>query len=506
MVFNSVSFGLFIALVFLLYWMVPQRFQKAVLLLANIYFYASFSLQYTAILAVTTAVAYITAVGFTSSENAEAGQTAQRRKKRIAVCGIVTVLGFLAVLKYTGFLLEAVSDICSIFLISLPIQSVRLLLPVGISFYTLQLAGYLIDVYRGKIEAERNIIDFTIFATFFPVIVSGPIERAEKLLPQIKIPRKFHYETAAYGLKLMVWGYFKKLVIADTICGYVDLVFNDVHAVVGSAFIYATLLYTIQIYCDFSGYTDIAVGVGRLLGFKLTDNFKSPYFAVSIKDFWRRWHISLSSWLKDYVYISLGGNRVSKKKNYVNLLITFLVSGIWHGADWSYLVWGGLHGCYQVVQRMLKKQPKGQRKDMLPSKDGKGNIIAFRKTTGIVLWGRRLLTFLAVSFAWLFFRADGLKDAWYMITHAFVGIRYFVQYWQIGIWYLNMGLLNTLVIVLSVLVLGIYDYTALKRDPLLVMKKWPAAVRYTVYMTFLFMIIFFSQTPGSGGEFIYAQF
>jgi D-alanyl-lipoteichoic acid acyltransferase DltB (MBOAT superfamily) len=267
----------------------------------------------------------------------------------------------------------------------------NVLLPVGISFYTFQALAYTIDVYRGTVKAERNIITYALFVTFFPQLVAGPIERSARLLPQFKIDHTFNYDRITSGLKLAAWGMFKKVAIANRLALYVNAVYGNPDVYPAASVILATLFFAIQIYCDFSGYSDIAIGSARILGFKIMSNFNKPYFSASFREFWMRWHISLSTWLKDYVYIPLGGNRKGKFRQNANLFITFLISGLWHGAAWHFVVWGALHGFFQIIERMIFK-----------AKDAKTNYI------------RIAIMFILICLTWVFFRASSISDAFFI--------------------------------------------------------------------------------------------
>lgn len=287
--------------------------------------------------------------------------------------------------------------------------TINVILPVGISFYTFQALSYMVDIYRKKIEPEKDFAYYALYISYFPQLVAGPIERPEKLIPQLKADRNFDERQATDGIGLILMGFFKKIVVADTIAKGVDQVYGNVYAYKGFVLVLATMLFAVQIYCDFAGYSDIARGSSKLLGIELTDNFKEPYFSRSIKEFWNRWHISLSSWLRDYVYIPLGGNRTGMWKQVRNLLITFLLSGIWHGANWTFVVWGGIHGFYQVI---------GVLKDRLLRRHDKKGIAP----------GGLLVTFLLVCFAWIFFRAGTLSEAMYVVKNMFNGIESPMQY------------------------------------------------------------------------------
>ena len=342
MLFNSFSYALFLPIVFILYWIMPQKFRWIILLLSSYYFYISWGPQYVAVILLTTLVSYAAALLMEGRHNSTL------YSRTLLTVSVIVCIAILFFFKYFNFFTENIALLFQ--KISIPIQpfTLKLALPIGISFYIFQIISYLIDVYRGDIRAERHLGIYAVYISFFPKVMQGPIERGKKLLPQLHSRHTFQYGQASYGLKQMAWGYFKKLVLADSLSVYVNQVYNDLPSYKGLSLILATFFFAIQLYCDFSGYTDIALGSAKILGINLTQNFKAPYFASSIKDFWGRWHISLSSWLRDYIYIPLGGNRVGKVRHSLNILITFLVSGLWHGARWNYVLWGGLHGVFQI--------------------------------------------------------------------------------------------------------------------------------------------------------------
>lgn len=334
MLFNSIAFAIFLPVVFILYWILPVKNRWMLLLAASYYFYMGWNAKYVVLIFTATFISYFCAILMEKASSI--------RVKRICMLSsAIVILGILFLFKYYNFFLDNLSILARKFSITMNPYTLKLILPVGISFYTFQTLSYVIDVYKGKIRAEKHLGYYAAFVSFFPQLVAGPIERASNLLPQIKEERKFEYEKASYGVKLMAVGYFKKIVLADTLAKYVDIVFADVYSYHGFTLFLASLFFTFQIYCDFSGYSDIAVGTAKMFGINLMNNFNSPYFSVSIHDFWKRWHISLSTFFKDYVYIPLGGNRMGKIKNMANLMVTFLLSGLWHGASWNYIVWGG---------------------------------------------------------------------------------------------------------------------------------------------------------------------
>lgn len=334
MTFNSIEFMLFYPIVFAIYWVLPHKFRWFVLLISSYYFYMSWSPRYVVLILFTTIISYVAALLLEKTQ-------VDAMKKYILIGTLMACLGVLFFFKYFNFIGESITDILSMFSIDMHPMTVSLLLPVGISFYTFQTLSYVIDVYRGDTEAEHHFGIYAVFISFFPQLVAGPIERTNNLLPQMKSEKTFDYNMAIYGARQMLWGFFKKLAVADVVAVYVDNAYADLASCTGFDLCMAIFLFTVQIYCDFSGYSDIAIGTAKLLGVNLVKNFSSPYFAVSVKEFWSRWHISLSAWFRDYVYIPLGGNRCSKTRHYLNLLITFLISGLWHGANWTFVAWGG---------------------------------------------------------------------------------------------------------------------------------------------------------------------
>lgn len=395
MLFNSIAFLLFFPIVCVIYFSIPPQMIRArnlLLLIASYYFYMNWQPAYALLLLTSTFVTYIAALGIGCFED--------RRKKKIClVSSLVLNLAILFLFKYYNFLSSNISmglDACGL---KIDIPEFGFILPVGISFYTFQALGYSIDVYRGTTKVERDFATYALFVSFFPQLVAGPIERSNNLLPQFKQQHRFDYEAVLSGVKLMVWGYFMKLALADR-CGiYVDAIFNNVDKHNGGSYLVASLLFPFQIYGDFAGYSLIAIGVARVMGFRLMENFRRPYFATSVGEFWHRWHISLSTWFKDYVYIPLGGNRVGRLRNYFNLLVTFVISGIWHGANWTFFLWGTLHGILLCIEKALG--------------------IGKQKFTGINKFFHWAVTFVLVCLAWILFRANSLSDAMMVIKGIF---------------------------------------------------------------------------------------
>ena len=395
MLFNSIAFLLFFPIVCVLFFCVPAsqvRARNLLLLLASYYFYMNWQPAYALLLLTSTLVTYLAALGIARFPD-------RGRKKACLVGSLVLNLAILFLFKYYNFLATNVEALLHATGTGIDIPEFGLLLPVGISFYTFQAFGYSIDVYRGDTQAERHFPTYALFVSFFPQLVAGPIERSRNLLPQFKQQHRFDYESVMAGVRLMVWGYFVKLVLADR-CGiYVDTIFNNIDKHNGGSYLLASLLFPFQIYGDFAGYSLIAIGVARVLGFRLMENFHRPYFACTVGEFWHRWHISLSTWFKNYVYIPLGGNRVGRLRNYFNLLVTFVVSGIWHGANWTFFLWGTLHGLLLCIEKALGI--------------GKQRFTGFRR---FCHWA---VTFALVCFAWILFRANPLHDAITVVSGIF---------------------------------------------------------------------------------------
>ncbi len=481
MLFNSIAFGIFITIVFLLYCLVPHKYRWGFLLAASYLFYMNLHIGYGVLLLMTTVLTYALALRLEKADT-------DRARKRCLLGGILPLLLILLFYKTAGPAIDRLNLLIDSGRLHLQPITVKILLPAGISFYFFQSIGYLVDVYRGRIRAERHFGYYALFVSFFPQLLAGPIGRADSLLPQYKKERPFVYADVTYGLKLMTWGYFKKLVIADVLAGVVDAVYDHAASYVGLVFIVVTVMFAIEIYCDFSGYSDIAIGCARLFGIRLMTNFKSPYFSFSIRDFWSRWHISLSTWFRDYVYIPLGGNRVPKWRHCLNLLITFLVSGFWHGSSLTYIVWGGLHGLLQVAETLL-----------FPKKRHGAEVIRRRH-----FW-QLPVTFLLLCFTWIFFRANSIQDAVWIISRLFWDASRPLNYIQTCVLCLGVSPAAAIGICLSVLLLTAYDLTALRTDPIEALSRRKWFIRWPVYVLFLVVIALFAP-KGVATEFIYFQF
>lgn len=430
--FNSFDFLVFFPIVAILNFVVPLKFRFIPLLIASYYFYMSWNAKLVFLILFTTAVSYISGRFI---------EKYPKSKKLWLVISIVASLSVLVFFKYYNFLAGGVSALFSVFGAHTDFTIEGLLLPVGISFYTFQTLSYSIDVYRGNIPAEKNFFYYALFVSFFPQLVAGPIERPENLLPQLKAEHKFNYSDFCIGLKRMLAGFYKKVVVADTAAIYVNRVFNDAQNATGAAVIVASVLFAVQIYCDFSGYTDIAIGCGRIMGYRLMQNFDRPYSACNIKDFWARWHISLTSWFKDYLYIPLGGNRKGKNRQYINLFIVFLVSGLWHGADLTFVLWGIIHGIYRVVGMLTAKK-----------RDGVYAKLGLDVSSKAVCLFRRAVTFAMVCFAWIFFRANNTADLITLLSKMFTDFGAATVMADMGI-----TLTSVLILALSAIVMTMVD-------------------------------------------------
>jgi alginate O-acetyltransferase complex protein AlgI len=402
MQFCSQKFFLFFLLIFALYWMLPWRRLRVVLLLsASFYFYASWNKWLALLICVSTLLDYLLALGIERS-------TANGLRKSLLCFSLFANLGLLCYFKYANFFLLSLNDALKVAGMSAWFRPLNVLLPVGISFYTFEAINYMVDVYRRRIRAERNLGDFMLFILFFPHLIAGPIVRARDFLPQIKRAKRWSWARMYLGTGYFLMGLVKKLAIADRMAEYVDPVFADPSTFRASTIVYAAIAYSIQIYCDFSGYTDMALGTAHMLGYKLTRNFNMPYLAVNISDFWHRWHISLSSWLRDYLFIPLGGSRGKRWQTARNLLITMTLGGLWHGASWTFVFWGALHGSLLVVHRAFRDFSKGRPRLERGLQSVPGTL------------SRMLLTFTCVAVGWVFFRAATFGTAFTLLHRVLV--------------------------------------------------------------------------------------
>ena len=476
MLFNSVHFALFFVVVTSAYFILPHRFRWMLLLGSSCYFYMAFIPVYILILGFTIVVDYFAGIFLENTEG--------KKRKYWLIASLVANIGVLAVFKYYNFL----NDNLSLLLNSAGYQNfiphLGILLPIGLSFHTFQAMSYTIEVYRGKQKAERNFGIYSLYVMFYPQLVAGPIERPQNLIHQFYEKHYFDYARVVEGLKLMLWGFFMKLVIADRLAIYVNAVYNNADQHSGKSLALATVFFAFQIYCDFAGYSSIAIGTARVMGFNLMTNFNRPYFSRSISEFWKRWHISLSTWFKDYLYISLGGNRVSVPRWYFNLFIVFAISGLWHGANWTFIIWGALNGFYLVFAIVSEKWRAGFNKFIQLDKAPKlHNLLQI------------LITFVLACIAWIFFRANSTEDAFLILRKAmtFDGTLY------VGT--PSMMIYSVLSIIFLIAVETKIEYFTGKIS-LFNHPHW--AVRKLSYSLLILLIMFFGVFDG--GQFIYFQF
>lgn len=406
MLFNSLQFLLFLPIVAVLYFAIPKKVRYIWLLLASYFFYMCWNAKYALLMLFSTAVTYLGGLGIDYFGKRQWDEKKIQIAKKLCVAlSFILNLAVLVFFKYSNFLLDNVQKVFLAVNISLNVPTFDIILPVGISFYTFQALSYTMDVYRNEIYAEKNFLRYALFVSFFPQLVAGPIERSKNLLKQLAVPSKFSYKNFLEGLLLMLWGYFMKVVLADRIAIFVDTVYGDFGNFGGWYLIVATVLFAFQIYCDFGGYSVIAMGAAKILGIDLMENFNAPYLARSTSEFWRRWHISLSTWFRDYLYIPLGGNRKGKLRKYFNLQTVFLVSGLWHGANWSYVIWGGLNGLWQIIGEVFK-----------PVRMKLTSTLRLNRESFSHKLLQMLITFVLIDFTWIFFRADRFMDALQIIV------------------------------------------------------------------------------------------
>lgn len=486
MLFNSLSFALFLPIVFILYWFVTRgnlRLQNILLLIASYFFYACWDYRFLFLLIFSTALDYYTGLKMQDAKS-------PGNKKFWFWLSISINIGFLGFFKYYNFFIASFADSLSVAGIKSNFRTLQVILPLGISFYTFHGLSYVIDIYKNRIKPERNIIDYAVFVSFFPLLVAGPIERATHLLPQIKSKRSFDYSKATDGLRQILWGLFKKIVIADNAAIFADNIFNNTEFYGGSTLFIGAVFFAIQIYCDFSGYSDIAIGTARLFGINLLRNFAFPYFSRDIAEFWRRWHISLSSWFRDYLYIPLGGSKGGTWIKVRNTFIIFLVSGFWHGANWTFIIWGFLNALYIMPSILLKTN----RTHLDIAAQGK-YLPTLNEFLSIVL------TFSLTAFAWIFFRAEN-------ITHAMIFIRGLFSWSLFSIPYGGSFLVDGISIYIMMILLFIFiiiEWTGRENKYAIegIGFKFPVLIRWPLYFIIISAIFYFS---GNEKQFIYFQF
>lgn len=490
MLFNSLDFAIFFPIVFLLYWLLAKKLvaRNVLILIASYTFYGWWDWRFLFLIAISSLVDFIVGKQL---------HRAEKKSKRKLLLGVSLAvnLGLLVYFKYANFFIDNFVDAFTLFGSKLEVSTLHIILPVGISFYTFQTLSYTIDIYRKQLKPTNNALAFFSFVAFFPQLVAGPIERASHLLPQFHKTYTFNYKQVKSGLLLIAFGLFKKMVIADRAALYVNEVYNNAGDHDGVAYIFGTILFAFQIYCDFSGYSDIAIGAARTMGFDLMKNFNSPYFSKSLTDFWRRWHISLSSWFRDYVYIPLGGSKNGKFRTYANLFIVFVVSGFWHGAAWTFIIWGAIHGVVLMVEKGISKVKKPIFKRLGLLRDDLFTRLFFSS-----------IIFVIVCFAWIFFRANNLADALTISQGVFTKF-------NLGDLFANSTYLigfdsnEFRVVSFFILLLCFAEIIHLKYNLTRLVSKQHIILRWVFYLMIVFTITIFGVYGDQNiQEFIYFQF
>jgi D-alanyl-lipoteichoic acid acyltransferase DltB (MBOAT superfamily) len=482
MLFNSLSFAIFLPIVFILYWIIGPaklRSQNVLLIVSSYYFYACWDWRFLFLLVFSTLLDFYSGVKISKVNS-------QHNKKIWLFISVAINLGILGVFKYYNFFASSFADALSLLGVNVNMSSLEVILPVGISFYTFHGLSYVVDIYYKKIDYEKDFINYSLFVSFFPLLVAGPIERATHLLPQIIKRRDFSYNSAVDGLRQILWGLFKKIVIADNCAEYANMIFNNSADYNGSTLFLGALFFTFQIYGDFSGYSDIALGTARLFGIELLRNFAYPYFSRDIAEFWRRWHISLSSWFRDYLYIPLGGSKYGKSKAVRNTFIIFIVSGFWHGANWTFIFWGLLNALFILPSILANKN----RVNMEIVANGK-YFPTFKEFYSIAL------TFVVTVFAWIFFRANSLTHAFNYISGIFSSSFFSIPVFNER--FLAMQTLGLVFIFMLIEWLGRENQYALAKLGL----KWHTVLRFSMYYLIIFSLYWYS---GKEQQFIYFQF
>lgn len=476
MLFNSFHFVFFFIIVTGLYFVIPHKYRWMMLLAASSYFYMVFLPIYILILGFTVVIDYFAGIWLE--------ETHGKKRKYFLIASLIANIGVLAVFKYYNFLNDNLSVLLNSFGYENTIPHLGILLPIGLSFHTFQAMSYTIEVYRGHQKAERNFGVYSLYVMFYPQLVAGPIERPQNLLHQFYEKHNFEYERVVEGLKMMLWGFFMKLVVADRLAIYVNAVYNNPEHHNGISFIIATAFFAFQIYGDFAGYSLIAIGSAKVMGFKLMTNFNRPYFSRNISEFWKRWHISLSTWFKDYLYISLGGNRVGIPRWYLNLFLVFTISGLWHGANWTYIIWGAINGFYLVFAIISEKLRKSI-----------SHLLFLDRLPRINNFIQIIITFILACFAWIFFRANTVDDAFLIVKGMFLD-------W--GMPYIGAPAIFIYGIIAIILLLIYETKKEYFESHFSVLNNKNTLVRNAGYAAILIYILLFGVLDG--GQFIYFQF
>lgn len=487
MLFNSIEFAIFLPIVFFLYWFVANKklsLQNLLIVITSYIFYGWWDWRFLSLIIFSTTIDYTIGIKLKNEEN-------QLKRKILLSTSVIVNLGLLGVFKYYNFFLDSLYDVIPGLQVVMGFNTLEIILPVGISFYTFQTLSYTIDCYKRKLEPTQNFIAFSAFVSFFPQLVAGPIERATNLLPQFYKKRKFDYNNAVLGMRQILWGLFKKVVIADNCAVLANEIFNNSGNYGGTSLILGALMFTFQIYGDFSGYSDIAIGISRLFGFKLMKNFAFPYFSRDIAEFWRRWHISLSTWFRDYLYIPLGGSRGGTMMKVRNTFIIFIVSGLWHGANWTFIVWGALNALY-FLPLLIRNKNRVHTEDIAPN-----TVFPSLKDLKNIL-----ITFSLTILAWIFFRAENISHAFSYLHDLFTGLGTYINYYKTYRLLYNFNPMLLLIIVLFIVIewLGRHHEFAIEK----IDAKIKVPLRYTFYYLIIIAVFWFNGNEKQ--EFIYFQF
>ena len=475
MLFNSFAFFLFFIVTTGIYFLVPHRFRWAILLIASCYFYLYFIPVYILILFATIVIDYFSGLYIEKSSS-------HRKKKMLLVLSILSNFGILFFFKYFNFLNENLGILFHGIGYHNPIPYLNIILPIGLSFHTFQAVSYIVEVYRGNQKAEKHAGIYALYVMFYPQLVAGPIERPQHMLHQFRELHTFEPKRVIGGIQLMLWGLFKKAVVSDLLSVYVNSIYSNYHSNTGLTFCVSTWAFAFMIYCDFSGYSDIAVGSAQVMGFTLMRNFNLPYFSKSVTEFWRRWHISLSSWLRDYLYIPLGGSRFGKLLTYRNLMITMLLGGLWHGASWNFIIWGGLNGLYLSLEKFLGLTERNR----------------ISETGFITRSIRAFLTFNLICITWIFFRSQNFDQAWYILSNIFHSPNFFTLRIQ------DTGIFASMLFTLSVMLL--IEFLILRKKDIFYQSPENLSILRSGSLSafLILMLVLFGYSEG--GQFIYFQF
>lgn len=482
MLFNSFEYLLFFVGFFCLFWFVfknQNRSRNLLILISSYIFYGWWDWRFLSLIIISSALDYVLGKKIYQSKQA-------KQRKALLFLSLLVNLGFLGFFKYYNFFIESLSSLLLSIGVNTNLYTLNIILPVGISFYTFQTLSYTLDIYHKRLKPCHDPINFFAFVSFFPQLVAGPIERASNLLPQFSKPKSFNYKNARSGGQLILWGFFKKVAIADQLALLVDTVYNTPESYVGFPMLLATLFFAVQIYCDFSGYSDIAIGTARLFGFNLMTNFRSPYFSKSLTEFWRRWHISLSTWFRDYVYIPLGGGKVQPTRVYINIMLTFVLSGLWHGANWTFVIWGALHGLVLIIEKLV----------------GTRHLNIKANLNGLSY----LITLSVVCIGWIFFRSESLTTAIYIIKNIFNDVADYGNFLEMSIKFRGIGLtINELMTAFASIIFLFSVELANGNKKIKSIFEKKSLLRYSFY-SLLIWIVIFNFTKNNAGNFIYFQF